>query len=695
MNKTIKRFLPLCLVAGLCSTTTAFAERINMDLFYHGKHHAYNASEIQIYLDGKKYTDPNMPAVSIDGRTMLPMRGISQEMGCSVTWNEDKQQVYAVSDTHAIVFEIGSKTGYKNGEPFTMDVPPMIVNDRTMLPVRAFAKALDLDVVWEDPTRTVKINTKTTQKPETKPEQKPETKPETKPEPKPDPKPQVPTGKLTKIITPTDKNAKQEYVISGKFTRYEETYVDDQKVVLDFYGAENGLAGSITDTKSNFVKNIRTAQHKTDSGEVYTRIVFDLTGKKEHTVKADANNTQLTLSFGATEVNKITVANNGNMDTVAIHSNGAVGASVSTLSNPKRVVIDIPGAKVGNIPEQIDTSKLHAVKDVRTSMMDGGIFRVVVEAEDDATTVWNEVDQKLVVTVTGNDLENVTYNAQSNVLRLAKQTPININQIQHTDAYLNGYYEMLLPGNYESVYGSGIMNLNTPKVKSIEFGQKGGQTYIRFQQNSINAYTIQDVGDAYEIAVKNPKEVYSKVVLVDAGHGGNDPGTSGNGVIEKNATLAVALQVEKYLKDHSDIKVYMTRTDNRYPANSHRAKTANDIADLMVSIHMNSGPPSASGTETLYTPHRNETGATLTSLQAAQMMQKTVSSVLGTKDRGLWDRPDILILNSTKVPAILVEVCFVTNVQNAQMIATPAGQQKAGEAIAQGIINIMNSYKLR
>ena len=71
---------------------TTFAANVQMDLFYNGAHHAYNAKEIAIVIDGEKYTDPNMPAVSIDGRTMLPMRGICEELGCTVTWNEAAKQ---------------------------------------------------------------------------------------------------------------------------------------------------------------------------------------------------------------------------------------------------------------------------------------------------------------------------------------------------------------------------------------------------------------------------------------------------------------------------------------------------------------------------------------------------------------------------------------------------------------------------
>ena len=152
-----KKLLFTTLALGLFSATTVYGEQVKMDLFYNGAHHAYNAKEIAIVIDGEKYTDPNMSAVSIDGRTMLPMRGICEELGCTVTWNEAAKQVYAVSDTHTVVFQIDSKTGYKNGEAFTMDVAPMIVNDRTMLPVRALATALDIDVTWDDPNRTVYI----------------------------------------------------------------------------------------------------------------------------------------------------------------------------------------------------------------------------------------------------------------------------------------------------------------------------------------------------------------------------------------------------------------------------------------------------------------------------------------------------------------------------------------------------------
>jgi len=107
-------------------------------------------------------TPKDMPAVSIEGRTMLPMRQIATELGCEVVWNEGAQQVYVINDDYTLVFGINKNIGYQNGEEFKMDVPAMIVNDRTMLPVRTLATALDLDITWDDPSRTVNIATKKT-----------------------------------------------------------------------------------------------------------------------------------------------------------------------------------------------------------------------------------------------------------------------------------------------------------------------------------------------------------------------------------------------------------------------------------------------------------------------------------------------------------------------------------------------------
>ncbi len=696
MKKRWKRTILAAATLGILHTTMVWAADVNMNLFYHGKNHAYHAKEIKLNINGKNFKDPNMPAVSIDGRTMLPMRGICKELGCEIVWNDDTNEAYAVKNGHTVVFAIDKKTGYKDGKPFGMDVPPMIINERTMLPIRALADALDVEIKWDDPTRTVYIHEEGQEEPaqqETPPDVPPVTPPQQETPPVETPvKEKI---KLTGVEVPQEKGDVQRFTISasGELGKYEEVYVAEDKVVLDFYDAENDLPEKITNTGCGFVTAIRTGQHTKD-GKIYTRVVFDLTGKQKYTIKTSDDRKQIYVEFVQTKVTGISAMHNGNEDVVTIKGNGTLGAQVSTLQNPYRIVIDMPGV-VGTAGEPISAAGLQNIHAIRTNDGNGKFFQVVLEAEESSNMKWEEKNGTVTMRVEKSTLQNISYDNSRNILLLKAEKDININAIQHRDVYLNGYYELTLPGNYESVYGYGKKTLGDDKISSVDVSTKGGNTVIRFNQNTVNAYTVQKVDGYYEIKVRNPKEIYNKVLVLDPGHGGNDPGTRGNNMVEKNIALSVAMKVDRYIKANSDIKVYVTRNDDARPANDKRAKMANEIADLMVSIHLNAGPVQANGTETLYAKHSNDNDGTLTSLQAAQMIQTSLTSNFNTTNRGIKHRPDLLILNSTYVPSVLVEICFLSNPGDALKISSDAGQEKAAAAIGQAIIQIMKTSRLR
>ena len=183
------------------------------------------------------------------------------------------------------------------------------------------------------------------------------------------------------------------------------------------------------------------------------------------------------------------------------------------------------------------------------------------------------------------------------------------------------------------------------------------------------------------------------MLLLDAGHGGSDPGASGNGLKEKNLTLTIMQKVANYL-DGSGIKVYVTRNSDTYPTNSSRAQSANAIADAMVSIHMNSGSAVANGTEVLYKNHSNDTGSKLTSLKLAQLIQNSIVSATGNTNRGTKLRTDLLILNTTTVPAVIVETVFISNPGDALKISQEDYQNKVAKAIADAIEEAF-TYPLR
>ncbi len=165
-------------------------------------------------------------------------------------------------------------------------------------------------------------------------------------------------------------------------------------------------------------------------------------------------------------------------------------------------------------------------------------------------------------------------------------------------------------------------------------------------------------------------------IALDAGHGGNNPGAIGlNGLQEKTVNLNVALMTGQLLKQHTNMDVYYTRsTDIDIPL-ANRADYANSVsADYFISFHCNSNAnTSYNGTETLI--YRRGGPAE----RLAQSVQTAIVAQLGTKNNGITERPELAVLRRTVMPAILIEMAFVSNPQNANIL------ENRQDAVARGI----------
>ena len=115
-------------------------------------------NSIKVCIDGKNQTY-DQPPVIINDRVMVPLRGIFEALGATVSWDDQTQTVTAIKSGTTIQLTIGSAVAYKNGNPIQLDVPPQIVNDRTMVPVRFVSEALGCKVDWIDSPQTVNIST--------------------------------------------------------------------------------------------------------------------------------------------------------------------------------------------------------------------------------------------------------------------------------------------------------------------------------------------------------------------------------------------------------------------------------------------------------------------------------------------------------------------------------------------------------
>ncbi|WP_235832661.1 stalk domain-containing protein [Acetivibrio mesophilus] len=114
------------------------------------------APKIKVLLDGKRIRFDQPPIIQ-DGRTLVPLRAIFEAMEATVEWDDKTKTVTAKKGDTTVVMVIGNKTMTKNGEKIVLDVPPQIVNGRTLVPARAVAESFGAKVDWDGNTRTVII----------------------------------------------------------------------------------------------------------------------------------------------------------------------------------------------------------------------------------------------------------------------------------------------------------------------------------------------------------------------------------------------------------------------------------------------------------------------------------------------------------------------------------------------------------
>ena len=225
-------------------------------------------------------------------------------------------------------------------------------------------------------------------------------------------------------------------------------------------------------------------------------------------------------------------------------------------------------------------------------------------------------------------------------------------------------------------------------------------------------------------------------VVLDAGHGGHDPGNLGNGYMEKNIALSIVLNVGRKLASNPDIKVIYTRKDDTFVDLFVRGEIANKAnADLFVSVHCDSHTSDANGAGTfvlglhankqnfeiakkensvIYLEDNYESrysaydinspesviGLTIMqeefldqSIMLGKMMQDNFSNNLSRNDRKV-KQAGFIVLHQTFMPSVLIETGFLTNKSEGVYLNSKKGQEEMGNAIADAIINYKNNTRI-
>jgi len=147
----VKKLLRTTIIAILLSSLylgSAFAEPLDSDQI--------PAETLSVKLNDT-LLDFDVDPIIINDRAMVPMRGIFEYLGAQVYWYPETREVVGYKDNNYIKLQINNETYYKNGKSDTLDSPPIIIDSRTLVPIRFIAESLDMNVDWDGESRTVTI----------------------------------------------------------------------------------------------------------------------------------------------------------------------------------------------------------------------------------------------------------------------------------------------------------------------------------------------------------------------------------------------------------------------------------------------------------------------------------------------------------------------------------------------------------
>lgn len=382
-------------------------------------------------------------------------------------------------------------------------------------------------------------------------------------------------------------------------------------------------------------------------------------------------------------------------------SSSALNPELFLLESPPRLVMNLYHVNRGSgILDKIEIDN-SMIKSLRTARFDEQTVRIVADLKELTGYDWVEKQE--------NGLYHYTINLKNKFAEI---------KTEDNDDYQNLNILMDSKANYEVKkfnyphrivvdFKNTLNNLDEfdsikkssliKDIRSSNYQLEGEEvTRLVFELNDYYSHQVETYQDQHGIQIalakdylnqemKEDKLIRSHLIVVDAGHGGFDPGAIGaTGLEEKVPNLAIARKVASLLSEKNH-EVLLTRNSDRFLSLQQRVKFANNRrADLFVSIHANSFNNSQTGgVETYYNQHDNNQNRFL-----AEKIQDKLGRGLKLYDRGIKES-NFYVIKYTKMPSALIEVAFLSNHREEKMLRAADFQQQAAVLIADGILDYL------
>ena len=314
-----------------------------------------------------------------------------------------------------------------------------------------------------------------------------------------------------------------------------------------------------------------------------------------------------------------------------------------------------------------------------------------VEREEERIAEAELAEQKITMsdlTIKNTEAADDTEQRQ---LRLKLPAGVKGSDITISNDYVTQTVRIELPQTEVSYFENDPLTGSSNHIDNLSYAvSKGSSGLIEITMDQVYELDMDYDENYYYFDFLTPHEVYDKVVVVDAGHGGRAPGATKQGINEKDIDLGIVLQL-KEIFDNSDenIGVYYTRTDDSNPTFDQRVQLANKSqADLFISIHNNSTKSgrmsSTHGTQVMYSESDTKE---LGSKAFAQICLDHVTEALESRNKGLMEGDEIYIIRTSEVPVALIEVGFMTNQEELNLLNSTDYQKKAAEGVYDAVLD--------
>ncbi|RKD28987.1 N-acetylmuramoyl-L-alanine amidase family protein [Thermohalobacter berrensis] len=685
MKRLVALSIILVMILGVVHISYAEYEPELVDVRVDGD--TVKLKKINVLINGEPI-DSDVPPVLYDNRTLVPIRFVANHLMADISWNQENREATIKTSDKEIILKIDSSTVKINGEEKELPygVPAKLISDRTMVPLRFVSEALGFKVGWipETWTGTIDYNEQ----------------------------------EITNILVDLKGSMPKIIVETTGMVNYNSIYLEDPyRLVVDIPKTKlnieneniiesNGVVE--IDIDEYPIKEVRTSQFSTDPNT--TRVVVELDKLVEHKIKY-INDKKLEISF-LNKVEDIELEKVDRKDAIVINTSKVPDYNVLRLSNPDRIVLDLMDSILATEKNKYDVETEY-LKGIRTSqfMPDGlysnkeKIVRIVldIKEKEEKPNLIAEFDKdKIILFVDDKVLDEMDYDVED----LEANLEIDATRRTSYDVEYNEDKRIItvkLPDRRTRIE-DGLLVINDDFINNIKVEEIDDDKVIKIKLQKNVKYEIEsrDRDDEVEfsfvkekIEEKEEDSKYSdKVIVIDPGHGGKDPGTHGyvTKVKEKYLNLKVALKLNEKLKELG-FKTVLTRESDKFVDLYERADIANAAdGDLFVSIHFNAHPKrDVSGIQTFYCPAYESELKTEDNFPFAEAIHLALLEELKREDRDIIRKPEFVVVRETKMPAVLVELGFLTNEEEEMLAVTDSYQDRAAQAIVNGIIKYLES----